>query len=286
MQALRHFLLALQFFTRVPVTGKLAAWVGYSPAMLRASSIYFPLVGSVVGLFAAFVLVLAAWLLPAGGSAYWLMAAFSTAASVWLTGGFHEDGLADTADALGGYVSADKALEIMKDSRIGSYGSLALILMLALKIGLLALLAQRFSIALTACILLWAHSLSRLAPLLLMHRLRHVGDLDKSKSKPLADAISLGQLARALIWPALLSALAIYYIPSGAWLLALVLLLLGTWRLGAWFVQRIGGFTGDTLGAAQQVTELLIYLGWAIFPALAAIGYSLWQTVLRLGGAA
>ena len=59
MQALRHFLLALQFFTRVPVTGKLAAWVGYSPAMLRASSIYFPLVGSIVGLFAACVFVLA-----------------------------------------------------------------------------------------------------------------------------------------------------------------------------------------------------------------------------------
>ena len=137
---IKHFLLALQFFTRIPITGSLAAWVGYSPPMLRSASAYFPLVGSLVGSFSAAVLLLASALLPSSDLGYLLAAALATASSVWLTGGFHEDGLADTADALGGYVAAERALDIMKDSRIGSYGSLALILVLGIKISVLALL--------------------------------------------------------------------------------------------------------------------------------------------------
>ena len=189
---LKHFLLALQFFTRIPITGRLAVWVGYSPTMLRAASVYFPLVGSVVGIFSALVLWLALAVLPPSALGALMAAILATAASVWLTGGFHEDGLADTADALGGYVAAEKALEIMKDSRIGSYGSLTLILVLGLKIATLALLAQQ-SPLLAAVALLWAHTLSRLSPLLLMFSLAHVGDLARSKSKPLADAASTGR---------------------------------------------------------------------------------------------
>ena len=71
MNGLRHFLLALQFFTRIPVTGPLAAWVGYSPAMLNASAAYFPAVGWVVGAVAAGVMALALALLPAGPLARW-----------------------------------------------------------------------------------------------------------------------------------------------------------------------------------------------------------------------
>ena len=266
---LKHFLLALQFFTRIPITGRLAVWVGYSPAMLRAASVYFPLVGSVVGIFSALVLWLALAALPPSALGALMAAILATAASVWLTGGFHEDGLADTADALGGYVAAEKALEIMKDSRIGSYGSLTLILVLGLKIATLALLAQQ-SPLLAAVALLWAHTLSRLSPLLLMFSLAHVGDLARSKSKPLADAISPVQLAAALIWPTLIGAAALWLIPTGAWVLAALSMLLSTWHLRAWFAARIGGFTGDTLGCTQQISELLAYLALAAWPQLVA----------------
>ncbi len=272
---LKHFLLALQFFTRIPITGRLGAWVGYSPAMLRAASVYFPVVGSVVGAFSAAVLLLALALLPPSALGYWLAAGLATAASVWLTGGFHEDGLADTADALGGYVPRDKALDIMKDSRIGSYGSLTLILVLGLKICTLAALAEQAPL-LAAAALLWAHTLARVLPLLLMFSLAHVGDLGKSKSKPLADAISPLQLAAALLWPALLAAAAFWLLPTGAWLLAAGSMLLAAWRLRAWFAQRLGGFTGDTLGCAQQISELLAYLALLTWPQ--------WQAwTLRLG---
>ena len=266
---LKHFLLALQFFTRIPITGRLAVWVGYSPTMLRAASVYFPLVGSVVGVFSALVLWLALAALPPSALGALMAAILATAASVWLTGGFHEDGLADTADALGGHVAAEKALEIMKDSRIGSYGSLTLILVLGLKIATLALLAQQ-SPLLAAVALLWAHTLSRLSPLLLMFSLAHVGDLARSKSKPLADAISPVQLAAALIWPTLIGAAALWLIPTGAWVLAALSMLLSTWHLRAWFAARIGGFTGDTLGCTQQISELLAYLALAAWPQLVA----------------
>ena len=266
---LKHFLLALQFFTRIPITGRLAVWVGYSPTMLRAASVYFPLVGSVVGVFSALVLWLALAVLPPSALGALMAAILATAASVWLTGGFHEDGLADTADALGGHVAAEKALEIMKDSRIGSYGSLTLILVLGLKIASLALLAQQ-SPLLAAVALLWAHTLSRLSPLLLMLSLPHVGDLARSKSKPLADAISPVQLAAALIWPTLIGAAALWLIPTGAWVLAALSMLLSTWHLRAWFAARIGGFTGDTLGCTQQISELLAYLALAAWPQLVA----------------
>ena len=266
---LKHFLLALQFFTRIPITGRLAVWVGYSPTMLRAASVYFPLVGSVVGVFSALVLWLALAVLPPSALGALMAAILATAASVWLTGGFHEDGLADTADALGGHEAAEKALEIMKDSRIGSYGSLTLILVLGLKIATLALLAQQ-SPLLAAVALLWAHTLSRLSPLLLMFSLAHVGDLARSKSKPLADAISPVQLAAALIWPTLIGAAALWLIPTGAWVLAALSMLLSTWHLRAWFAARIGGFTGDTLGCTQQISELLAYLALAAWPQLVA----------------
>jgi adenosylcobinamide-GDP ribazoletransferase len=267
---LKHFLIALQFFTRIPITGRLAAWVAYSPAMLRAASVYFPLVGTVVGAFAAGVLLSAVPLLPTHGVSVLLAATLATAASVWLTGGFHEDGLADTADALGGYVSREKALEIMKDSRIGSYGTLALVLVLLIKISLLALLLAH-SPVLAALALLFAHTQSRVAPLLLMFSLPHVGDLASSKSKPLADAISPVQLATALLWPLLVLAATLCANPSPAWLLALGFVLLGAWRLGAWFKQRLGGFTGDTLGCSQQITELLVYASLVCWPQIAQI---------------
>src|SRR5690606_27354366 len=129
MTALRHFLLALQFFTRIPVTGRLAAWVGFSPQMLRASTAHFPGVGWVVGGCAAAVFVVARAGLPGTAGAL-ATALLSTVATVLLTGAFHEDGLADTADGLGGSAQRARALEIMKDSRIGAFGAITLVLAL------------------------------------------------------------------------------------------------------------------------------------------------------------
>jgi len=192
VSGVRHFLLALQFFTRIPVTGRLAQWVGYSPAMLRASAAHFPAVGWVVGAAGALAL--------AGASALWpplVAAVLCTVVTVLLTGAFHEDGLADVADGLGGASTRERALEIMKDSRIGAFGAIALVLALGLKFALLAALVAQG--AFTACAaLLAAHVLSRLAPIALMRALPYVGG-DGGKAKPMADAVSGASVGVAVL---------------------------------------------------------------------------------------
>ncbi len=262
-QALRHYLLALQFFTRIPVTGRLAAWVGFSPDMLRASSAHFPGVGWAVAACACSVYALLYYGLGAAPATPWVAAALSTASTVMLTGGFHEDGLADVADGLGGSQERERALDIMKDSRIGAFGAMALVLVLLTKIALLALLGQRgLSPALAA--LVGAHVASRFFPLLLVRVLTHVGDSARSKSKPLADQIAPAQLAAAAAWCAI--PLVVIALGEGA-LFVLIAVLLGgasTALLARWFFKRLQGFTGDCLGAVQQITEIAFYLGAAL----------------------
>lgn len=264
----RHFMLALQFFTRIPVTGRLAEWVGFSPAMLRASAAHFPGVGLVVAIVGAVVYSLAVrlWgqpaLLPMAPLVLLAAAVASTFATVVLTGGFHEDGLADTADGLGGHVSRAQALAIMKDSRLGAYGALALGLTMAMKVLLLALIGAAGGHAVWGA-LIGAHVLSRFLPLCLVRVLPHVGDEAGSKSKPLADRIDDRVLKIAFIW--CLIALALVLITQGAiFLVAGVLpaLLVFLW-FGRMLVRRLGGFTGDCLGAAQQLCELAFYAGVA-----------------------
>ena len=129
-QFIRHYLLAIQFFTRIPVTGRLADWVGFSPAMLRASAAHFPGVGWLVGaLVAGFTALLLAGL-PDGGYSPLVAAVWGTAFGVLITGAFHEDGLADVADGLGGTQDRERALIIMKDSRVGAFGAIAVCLVL------------------------------------------------------------------------------------------------------------------------------------------------------------
>ena len=263
MQALRHYLLAVQFFTRLPVTGRLAAWVGYSPAMLRAASAHFPGVGWLVAAVAMGVYAALWWALGGQGFAPLVAAVGSTIATVLVTGGFHEDGLADVADGLGGSYDRERALDIMKDSRIGAFGAMALVLALLSKVSLLALLgAHSLGAALAA--LAGGHVLSRLWPLFIVRWLPHVGDTARSKSKPLADQISRGALAAAVLWCFLPLAL-VYQAQAATFLIAsiTVSMVAAAW-MGRWFARRLQGFTGDCLGATQQVGEIGFYLGAAL----------------------
>ncbi|MDP2035251.1 MAG: adenosylcobinamide-GDP ribazoletransferase [Polaromonas sp.] len=274
---IRHFLLAVQFFTRIPVTGALAAWVGYSPAMLRASAAHFPGIGWLVGAIAAGVYALLTALLPVSLFTPLVAAALSTVATVLLTGAFHEDGLADVSDGLGGSSEAPRALEIMKDSRIGAFGALALVLALACKLALVALLGSletgvpdsdplvfELDPWLVPAALLAAHVVSRGLPLLLIRVLPHVGDTASSKSKPLADQISLASLGAAFLWCFTALALASYVLDLVALIAACSFAVLALLWMGRLFTRRLGGFTGDCLGATQQVCEIAFYLGLAV----------------------
>jgi len=280
---LRHFLLAVQFFTRIPVTGRLADWVGYSPAMLRASAAHFPGIGWLVGAAAAGVYAVLLALLPASPFAPLVAAALSTVTTVLLTGGFHEDGLADVADGLGGSAERERALEIMKDSRVGAFGAMALVLALLSKVALLGLLGSAevtlpglddasseasleapFDGWLVAVALFAAHVVSRGLPLLLIRLLPHVGDTVGSKSKPLAEQISLPSLGAASLWVFLALALAAIALPAINLIVACSFAVIALLWMGRLFTRRLQGFTGDCLGATQQVCEIAFYLGLAV----------------------
>jgi len=260
---LRRFLLAIQFFTRIPVTGRLAHWVGYSPDQLRASTGHITGVGWVVGLFTAGLLALLLAALPQVPASAWVAAVLSTAAGAWLTGAFHEDGLSDLIDGLGGSHDRERALDIMKDSRIGSFGALALVLVVAAKCGLLALLAS-VSAPLAVLALFGAHVASRLPPLFIIRALPHVGDTARSKSKPLAETIAPAALLTGLAWWLAAWGVLAWLWPAPWWWGGLLATGVVAWGMRRWLQRRLQGFTGDALGSTQQLAEIGFYLGVAL----------------------
>lgn len=263
MQPLRHFVLAVQFFSRIPVTGRLAAWAGWSPQLQHASVAHLPGIGWLVGAWGAACLAATGWLLAPSPWMPLVAAVLSTVATLWLTGGLHEDGLADVADGLGGFVPPERALEIMKDSRLGAYGAMALVMALLAKLSLVALLVD-INMQWAALLLCSIHVLSRMAPLALMQCLPYVSQATHSKALHAAGRpLAARGLVAATLW--CLPALALT-----GWLgglpLAIGLVLPGALATAAmvrWLRRRLGGMTGDCLGAAQQVCELAMLLGAA-----------------------
>jgi adenosylcobinamide-GDP ribazoletransferase len=258
MYQLRLFFTALQFFTRLPIP----AWVGFEAAWLQHAARYFPLVGCVVAAIAASVYAAAALVLPAP-----VAAVLSTAASIWITGAFHEDGFADTCDGLGGGMTKERALEIMKDSRVGAYGAIGIVCMLAAKLSALALLPPRVAVA----ALLVAHPFSRLVSTALIWRLDYVRG--EGKAKPLAQQMTGAEFAIATLTCALPAAcvLAAGWMTPAAMLAAMLASLAAALWLGRLFVRRLGGYTGDCLGAVQQLAEALVYIA-----VLATLGHGAW----------
>jgi len=246
---LRLFFTAVQFLTRCPVPARL----GHDPAWLNQCVRYFPIVGALVGMLGAAVAVCASW--------WWtpmVAASLAVLATVWATGAFHEDGLADTFDALGGAVPRERALAIMKDSRIGSYGAVALVLSLGLRIGLLSALIDAGRMA-AALALVAAHAMGRTGAVCVMASLGYAGDAEHAKAKPLATSVPVVSTMVALVTGlAVFTALACAdgrVLRWGAALLASLLLMLALRR---WFLKRLGGYTGDTLGATQQCVEIVV----------------------------
>lgn len=253
LHQLKLFLSAVQFFTRIPVPG----WVGHSPGQLNQSARFFPLIGVLVGLFAALVLWLAAQRWPVA-----VALLISMAASIWMTGAFHEDGLSDYADGMGGGYTREKILDIMKDSRVGAYGVIALILVLGVKYQALLALLARHSIMQVSMALVAAHTLSRMLAVIVMRWMRYVREDELARAKPVAQNISWASLSWALS-TGLLVLCALYWIAFDIFNIISALML----SIGVLIVlvlqmrKHLGGYTGDCLGAVQQLTEAGFYLG-------------------------
>ncbi len=238
---------ALVFFTRVPLM-----LPDYDEADLARSTRYFPLVGLLVGAFGALVFWLGDFLLPLE-----LAVLLSMVATLLLTGAFHEDGLSDAVDGLGGGWEKEQVLTIMTDSRVGSYGAIAIVLALLIKFQALS----HLSAAMIPLALVAGHALSRFCATLVIATQSYVKP--EGKAKPLATQITPGELLVAAVFGLLPLVLLDIRLLS-----ALVPVTLVWFWFSAKIRSRIGGYTGDCLGAMQQLTEVAFYLGLLVSIAL------------------
>lgn len=239
----QQFLMATMFLTRLPI----ARWVQHDPALQLGMARWFPAVGGLVGGLATALLWLCASLLP------WVPAIIlATALTILLTGAFHEDGFADMCDAFGGGWEKEQVLRIMKDSRLGTYGTLGLGLILSSKISLLAYMPLNTAL----CALLAGHVLSRTTATSLLLTLPYVRDTEDGIAKTPPSHFDRS----AMMFTLLTSAPAMLLLPASTW----VLLLAGLFAVRGWaawyYRKRIGGYTGDCLGGAQQIAELWVLM--------------------------
>ncbi len=248
------FIVAAQFLTRLPVP----VLRNFEPSWLTHSARYFPLVGALVG-----GINVGVWWLCGHWFAPSVSVGLMMGASLLITGAFHEDGFADTCDGFGGGTTPDHTLAIMKDSRIGAYGAIGVSMMLGLKwVTLVAIPSAVFPV-----VVIGAHMLSRWCSTGLIWGLRYVRSDGDGKSKPLADSLTgFDWVLSGLIGAAALAPLAltgsrttststIHACAAAALAAAL------TAGVAARYCRsRIGGYTGDFLGAVQQVSELTFLL--------------------------
>jgi len=256
-QELRFFFTALQFYTRLPIP----AWVGYSPEDMNKSTRYLPLIGWIVGFISCVFLLLGSFLIDLSTGII-----LSMISSILLTGAFHEDGFADACDGFGGGWKKEKILEIMKDSRVGTYAVVGLILLLGLKFSLLKALIpfiqnQPVLILLT---LITAHALSRLMAATMIFTNDYVRFTNDSKSKPVAEVGSKNTLLIAAIFAFIPLLTLCFLLNQPVLLLVVPFLYLIKIMLARYFTKWIGGYTGDCLGTTQQVCEIGFYIFTAI----------------------
>lgn len=237
------FLTALMFYTRIPVK-----WdIQYSSENLNKATRYFPLMGVIVGGIGALVFWASSFLFPTI-----IAAILSTAATIFVTGSFHEDGFADFCDGFGGGLTPEKIITIMKDSRIGTYGAVGLLLLLLTKISSI----NAVEIQNIPLLIIVAHALSRIFPVLVIFTSSYVRDDVTSKIKPIGKKGSITDLISAIIF----GTGVLFLFPWLFTVIVIPILLLFTFVFRRYIVKKIGGYTGDCLGALQQICEVSIYL--------------------------
>jgi len=244
---IKIFFTTLMFFTKIPCS----KWVDRSPEYLNKSLRYLSLVGIIVGAIGGIVYLLSSFIFT-----HAIAILLSMISTIYITGGFHEDGIADTCDGFGGGWTKENILRIMKDSRTGTYGVLGLFSVLALKfVSLYQMAPQQILL-----VLITGHALSRFVASTLLYTHNYVREDAQSKAKSAAQRISIGSLfIGALFGITPLIVFLHYYV-----FFLLIPVFVARWYLGRFFRRWIGGFTGDCAGATQQICEVVFYLSLLI----------------------
>ena len=239
---LETFIGALRFFTRLPVPGPL----GQDSVALERAMRYFPAVGLIIGLLAGLAFAVTSFFWPKT-----LAVLAAMAAAILLTGALHEDGWSDMVDGFGGGWDKEKILSIMRDSCIGSFGSVAMTMLLLVRFFALI----EIDMLLVPVALIAGHAVSRLAATFVLRSLDYARA--EGKAKPFSSPLGTGDL----IFASVTAVLPVLLLPPLQFVPALLLAALATIWLARLFKRRIGGYTGDCLGAVQQFSEVAFYCG-------------------------
>ncbi len=241
---LRHLAAATMYLTRLPLPARLT---NDNPPVSEIAP-YFPLVGMMVGSIGAAVAYISASVFPLE-----IAILLSMAATIYLTGAFHEDGFADVCDGFGGGWEKDRILAIMKDSRVGSFATVGVILILALKYqALIHIPVNELVKSMIA-----GHAISRAMPVVMSCFMVNVRETNmRTDEKPMFQSQTLLQGAVALVFGLL--PMIVLHDKAVYW--SLVPLFAVTVLMARFFKRWIGGYTGDCCGAVQQVTEVVFYL--------------------------
>ncbi len=251
---MRRVAAAVSFLTRVPVPGA----GEFQSVDVGRATLFFPLVGAAIG--AATVAVLKLFSIHVSGSdlhfgAPWLpaplMALLVVAFSAWLTGAIHLDGLADTADGLGGGRTREDRLRIMRDPAVGSYGVLALTLLLAIKVTALSTLIARGA---AVPYLILAPTLGRWATVALGRFLPYAQEQRGGLGMAVTEHVGWQELIGATVIAGVITFFVSGMVGAAGWIAVGALTLL----MGLWFRRRIGGVTGDTMGANTELSEAVV----------------------------
>ncbi len=237
------FQTAIMFFTRIPVSKNLS----YSEKYLNSSSKFLPMMGWIVGLSSGLVFFAVNYILPLQ-----LAVIAAMVSSILLTGAFHEDGFADVCDGFGGGWSKRRILQIMKDSRIGAYGMIGMFFLLLSKFVALSEINSNF----LPMVFIAGHAISRYFAAHFIYTHQYVRDDETSKSKPLGKKLKTKELLLAIIT----AVIPLFLFPSWYIFLTIPFIYLVYFFFARYLKKWIGGYTGDCLGAMQQLTELAFYL--------------------------
>ncbi len=249
---LRVFFTALMFYTRIPCPPS----TDHSPEYINKATRYFPFIGWIVGGVSFVVYALFSLLFEVE-----IAVVFSLVAGILCTGAFHEDGFADVFDGFGGGWTKTKILDIMKDSRIGAYGGIAIGLLIVLKILVLSKLLLKidnsdfFTVFL---IFVSYHALARLTSINIVFTSEYAREDETSKAKPIATGHTFVEIIGAYVFG--LIPVGILSFMNLMFLVVLVPLILLYWYSNRYFKKWLGGYTGDCLGATEQFAEIVVLL--------------------------
>ncbi|MCS6795553.1 MAG: adenosylcobinamide-GDP ribazoletransferase [Raineya sp.] len=252
-EQIKIFWVALMFYTRIPCPKH----TEHTPEYLNKATRFFPLIGWIVGSISFVVFWLSYQVFDEN-----IAVVFSLSAGVLVTGAFHEDGFADTFDGFGGGWTKTKILEIMKDSRIGTYGVIALIFLFLLKfLALQSIFTKANNIWLVLLVFVAYHSLARMTAANIIFVSQYARDDEKSKVKPIAQSYGNAEIIGVYVFGlfplAILSLINVVFV-------AVLILLVGLFAFAKrYFEKWIGGYTGDCLGAVEQIAECLCLLFFA-----------------------